>query len=648
LEYAVDLFDHATVQAISRRLTRLLAQAVRDPAVPVSGLDVLTDAERRELADWNDTTRTLPTATMPELFARQVARTPDATAVIAGDEDMSYAELNERANRLARLLISRGAGPDRFVAVAVPRSAEMIVAVLAVLKAGAAYVPVDPAYPADRIAYMLSESRPVTVLTTAEVAGTLPGGLPLLVLDDPVTAQKLDGADTENPQETADQRNAAYVIYTSGSTGRPKGVTIEHGHAGMLARWAGSVFSAGDLSRVLASTSLSFDVSVFEIFGTLTAGGSIEIVPNLLALTSGPWRGSLISGVPTAVAHVLSAPGTAARAGVVALCGEAVTEQVVALIRARVPGARIVNIYGPTEATVFATMHTVSGHTVSGHTVTGHTVTGQPGPGGPPIGRLIWNKRAFVLDEYLRLVPPGVAGELYLADGLARGYLGRPGLTAERFVACPFGPPGERMYRTGDLVRWNTSGELEYQGRADDQVKIRGFRIEPGEIETVLAAQPGVAEVRVILREDRPGDKRLAGYVVPAAGAVLDPAALRDAAARVLPGHMVPAAVVIMNQLPLNANSKLDRAALPAPDYAAAGTSRDPATPREQALCDLFAQVLGIDRVGVDDSFFDLGGHSLLAAVLVARLTEQTGIRITLKGFMGNPTVKAIDRYLDQ
>jgi amino acid adenylation domain-containing protein len=639
-EYAEDLFDHATVRALAARLTRLLRQAIRHPTRPVAGLDLLTTAERRRLLrEWNDTARAVPPASLPQLFEQQAARTPHAPAVICGDATLSYGELNQRASRLARHLISLGAGPERFVTIVMPRCPDMIVAVLAVLKTGAAYVPVDPAYPPDRIAYMLTDTNPVTVLTTAGVAGTLPGELPVLVLDDPATVARLGGLDGQNLPVVADRRNAAYVIYTSGSTGRPKGVVIEYGWAALFACWVGSEFSAAELSRVLASTSLSFDVSVFEIFGTLSAGGCIEIVSNLLALTSGPWRGSMISAVPTALAQVLASPGTAARAAVVALCGEALTGQVVAEVRATMPGARIVNIYGPTEGTVFATTHTVGDGEVAASL---------------PIGTLIWNKRAFVLDATLHLVPPGVAGELYLADGLARGYLNRPGLTAERFVANPFGAPGERMYRTGDLARWTArpgegAGQLEYLGRVDDQVKIRGFRIELGEIEAVLAAQPGVAQVRVVLREDRPGDKRLAGYVVPAAGTLLDPMRLRDAAARSLPGYMVPAAVVVLAALPLNANSKLDRGALPVPDYAAgAGTFQPPATARERALCDLFARVLGIDRVGVEDSFFDLGGHSLLAAVLVARVMERMGIKLSLKAFMSNPTVRAIDRYLDQ
>jgi amino acid adenylation domain-containing protein len=632
LEFPYDLFDPETVQDLAGRLTRLLAQAAADPARPVSSLDVLTDAERDQLAGWNRTGRDTPAVMVPGLVAAAAGRAPEAPAVIDGPVTLSYAELSARANQLARLLIARGAGPERFVAVALPRSADMIIAVLAVLKTGAAYVPVDPAYPADRIGYMLAETSPVAVLTTAEVAVSLPGGLPLVHLDDPAIVRELAGQSAEDPGVRIDPSSAAYVIYTSGSTGRPKGVVIEHGWVALLAGWAEAEFTGAELSRVLASTSLSFDVSVFEIFGTLAAGGALQVVSNLLALTAGPWQGSMISAVPTALAHVLAAPGTAATAAVVALCGEAVSGQVLAGIRAALPRARIVNIYGPAEATVFATASTVPGTVM----------------GAPPIGRPIWNRRAYVLDERLQLVPPGVAGELYLAGGLARGYQGRAGLTAERFTACPYEVAGERMYRTGDLARWTRDGQLNYLGRADDQVKIRGFRVEPGEIEAVLAAQPGVAQVHVILREDQPGDKRLAGYVIPAAGTELDPAVLREAAARVLPGYMVPAAIVILDKLPLNTNSKLDRRALPAPDYGAGAALQAPSTDTERALCALFAQVLGIDQVGVEDSFFDLGGHSLLATVLVARVVEQTGVKVSLKNFMGNPTVRAVSRYLDQ
>jgi amino acid adenylation domain-containing protein len=463
-----------------------------------------------------------------------------------------------------------------------------------------------------------------------------------VVLDDPATiaaVSRLDGAVLGAGERLAGLglSSPAYVIYTSGPTGRPKGVVVEHRSLTDLVSWVSVQFSAGELSRTLASTSLSFDFSVFEILAPLAWGGAVEVVRNVLALADqfgDPGTGRMISGVPSAISHVVSTSEVGVRARTVVLGGEVFTPRALSLIRATWPGARIVNIYGPTETTVYVTSWSSGGEADEV----------------PVIGRPIWNTRVFVLDKTMQLVPPGVAGELYVAGaGLARGYLGRPGLTGERFVACPFGAAGQRMYRTGDLARWTADGQLEYLGRADDQVKIRGFRIELGEVEAVLAAQPGVAQAAVGVREDRPGDKRLAGYVVPVAGAVLDPAGLRDAVGRVLPGYMVPAAVVVLEELPRTANSKLDRRALPVPDYASgAGAFQAPSTARERALCELFAQVLGIGQVGVDDSFFDLGGHSLLAAVLVARLVEQMRIKISLKTFMGDPTVRAIDRYLDQ
>ncbi len=599
----------------------------------------LTPAERRRvLEDWNDTARDIPGATVPELFEAQVARTPDVAAVIFEGAQVSYAELNARASRLARYLVSLGAGPERLVAVAMPRSAEMVVAVLAVLKAGAAYVPVDPAYPADRIAFMLADARPVAVLTTVLAGRDLPGGTPRVAVDDPgvvAGVSRLAGDDLAGAERPAalGPSSPAYVIYTSGSTGRPKGVVIEHRGVVSLLSWAGAEFPA-ELARVLASTSLSFDVSVFEIFAPLVSGGTVEIVSSLLALADGvgdPASGRLISGVPSAISQVMTASEISVRARAVILAGEPFTPRTFSAIRATWPGARIFNIYGPTETTVYVTSWR----------------SGEGADQVPVIGRPIWNTRMFVLDAGLGLVPPGVAGELYIAGaGLARGYLGRPGLTGERFVACPFGGPGERMYRTGDLARWTADGQLEYLGRADDQVKIRGFRIELGEVEAVLAGQPGVAAAAVAVREDQPGDQRLAGYVVPAAGTVLNPAVLRAAAGRVLPGYMVPAAVVILDGLPLSPSGKLDRRALPAPHYAAGG-GRDPATAREQMLCEVFGQVLGVDRIGAEDSFFNLGGHSLLATRLVSRVRVVLGVELAIREVFENPTPAGLARALD-
>jgi nonribosomal peptide synthetase DhbF len=595
--------------------------------------------------EWRGSTRPVPSATLPELFQAQVRRTPDATAVVHGPQALSYAELNARANRLARYLVSLGAGPGRLVAVAMPRSLDLIVTVFAVLKSGAAYLPVDPGYPADRIAFMLADARPVAVLTTALVGQGLPDGTPQVALDDPAIqtaiSQPADGdlADADRPAALS-PLSPAYVIYTSGSTGRPKGVVIEHRSVVGLLCWAAAEFGADELSRVLASTSLSFDVSVFEIFTPLISGGSIEIVRDLLTLADGggeSWHGSLISAVPSALAEVLSVHGTKARAGTVVLAGEALTAHAVAAIRAALPGARIRNIYGPTEATVYATAWAAGD-------AGGRPAGGNAGDA-PPIGRPVWNTWVHVLDDALRPVPVGVAGDLYLAGGqLARGYLNRPGLTAERFVACPFGGAGTRMYRTGDLARWNAAGQLEYLGRVDDQVKVRGFRIELGEIESVLAAQPGVGQAAVAVREDRPADARLVAYVVPAAGRQLDAAALRAAAALVLPDYMVPVAVVILARLPLNTSGKLDRAALPAPEFgsvpkSSTGLAGPPASsPREQAMCDLFAQVLGLDHVGPDQNFFELGGHSLLATRLISRARSALGVELPIRAVFENPT----------
>jgi acyl-coenzyme A synthetase/AMP-(fatty) acid ligase/acyl carrier protein len=388
--------------------------------------------------------------------------------------------------------------------------------------------------------------------------------------------------------------------------------------------------------RTLLVSPVTFDLSVTGLYGCLLSGGEVcigEVDEELPALAARAGGFTFMKATPSHLPLLAQLPAGCVPTGQLMLGGEALPAALLREWRQRHPGLALVNHYGPTEATVGCLDHML-------------------GPDDPipdlvvPVGRPMWNTRVFVLDASLGLVPPGVAGELYVAgSGLARGYLGRPGLTAERFTACPYTGPGERMYRTGDLARWNRDGRIEYLGRADDQVKIRGFRIELGEIEAVLAGLDGVAQAAVTVREDQPGDKRLAGYVVPAAGGELDPAALREACGRKLPGYMVPTAIVILGGLPLNANRKLDRKALPAPEYSAGDLA--PASPREEALCELFAQVLGLDRVGVGDSFFDLGGHSLLAAVLVARLADQLGVKISLKTFMSNPSVRAVGGFLD-
>ena len=633
VEYAADLFDPETVQALGERLVRLLDQLVADPELRVSGVDLLTPAERELVTvRYNDTARDVAVLSLGELISAQAARTPDAPAVVCGNTSWSYAELDTWSNRLARHLVTLGAGPERLVAVALPKSVEMIGAVLAVVKAGAAYLPIDPTYPADRIEYMLTDAAPVAVLTNRQTGSKLPMPDRHVLLDEEdrlAALARLDGSGLADTDRLAPLRIAhpAYVIYTSGSTGRPKGVLVSHRGLASFAAYLVHAFQTGPGDRFAQLISLSFDMSLVEVLSALTAG-AVLVIPEqgslagkVLADTLGELRITHAMVAPAALAG--AAPEQLPELRGLMVGGEACSAE---LIATWAPGRRLLNGYGPTEATV--------GASVSRPLSAGDI---------PLIGGPMWNVRGYVLDQRLEVVPVGVAGELYLAGpNLARGYFKRPGLTAERFVACPFAA-GERMYRTGDRVRWRPGGELEFLGRVDEQVKIRGFRIELGEVEAVLAAQPGVEHAVVVVREDRPGDKRLAGYLVPTAGSRLDPAGLRTAVAAELPGYMVPPAIVVLEALPLTVNGKLDRRALPEPTYAG-GAGREASSAAEQALCELFAQVLGVERVGVDDNFFDLGGHSLLSAVLVARLEGQLGIKIGLQDFLADPSVSGIAR----
>ncbi|MFB6583674.1 amino acid adenylation domain-containing protein [Streptomyces sp. NPDC056402] len=642
IEYATDLFDRETAQTIGSRLARILEELTAAPQEPVGAAELLTPEERRQLlTEWNDTAAAVPEQTVPELFQAQAAATPEAPAVLAGEVVLSYAELDARANRLARFLIARGAGPEQFVALALPRTEQMVVALLAILKSGAAYVPVDPDYPQDRIAFMLTDARPSLVLTARAVSPALPAPgattpATWLVLDDPELEREL-AATSDAPVSDAERRAAlhgqhpAYAIYTSGSTGRPKGVVVPHRAVADFAVWAAEEMGPQRLAHVLASTSLNFDVSVFELLGPLLSGGCVEIVRDVAVLQERDgWAGSLISGVPSALAAVAQNVRSV-HASTVVLAGEGLPPHTAEAIRTAFTDCELANIYGPTEATVYATAWWADG----------------PVSATPPIGRPVRNTRVFVLGPDLRLVPPGVPGELYLAgEHLARGYLGRPGLTAERFVAHPHGGAGERMYRTGDLVRWRPDGQLEYLGRADDQVKIRGFRIELGEIEAVLARHEGVAQCAVVVREDGPGERHLVGYVVPAAGPV-DPAELRKHIGTDLPNYMLPSAIVVLDALPLNPNGKLDRKALPSPDLSSRQEGRGPRNPQEEILCALFAELLKVDRVGIDSSFFELGGDSIVSIQLVSRIRSVLGVKLSNRAVFEAPTVAQLVELLD-
>ncbi|MEV0116656.1 amino acid adenylation domain-containing protein [Streptomyces sp. NPDC050844] len=641
--YRTDLFDPGTVTALVERLLRVLHAVADDPGVRVTSVDVLSDGERhRLLEEWNDTATPVPSGTVPELFRAQALATPDATALIADGAPTSYAELDARAEQLARLLIEQGAGPERTVVLALPRSPELVVALLAVLKAGAAYLPIDTGYPVDRIRFMVRDARPALVLTHSGTGALWDEGTVTVCLDDPAVRERLAGLDATGPLTAPDPDHPAYVIYTSGSTGVPKGVAVPHSGVVNRLRWMQSEYGLGADDRVLQKTPAGFDVSVWEFFWPLLHGATLVLAKpeghrdaRYLAELVAAEGVTTAHFVPSMLDAFLNAP--AAR-GCVSLrqvfcSGEALPAHLVTRFRSLLP-ARLHNLYGPTEATVDVTFHPCD---ADGDV---HDV--------PPIGRPIANTRVYVLDAALVPVAPGVAGELYLAGaGLARGYVNRPGLTAERFVADPHGAPGARMYRTGDLACWNADGTLRYLGRTDDQVKLRGFRIELGEVQAALADCADVASAAVVIREDRPGDQRIVGYAVPRDGAVIDQRELRRELGLRLPEHMVPTAVVTLAELPLTPNGKLDRKALPTPDHTgAAAPARAPRDDREKALAGLFAEVLGLETVGIDDNFFDLGGHSLLATRLIGRIRTVIGAEVDLRTVFTRPTVAELAENL--
>ncbi|MGH3070488.1 MAG: amino acid adenylation domain-containing protein, partial [Streptosporangiaceae bacterium] len=632
-----------------------------DPGRRVSQVDILGAAERRQvLAGWNDTARPVPAATLPELFRAQAGRTPQATAVTCGTTRLTYAQLEAEANRLAQYLVQAGVGPEQVVALAVPRSAQMVVAVLGVLQAGAAYLPIDPGYPAGRIAFMLGDAGPALCLCTAATSAALPAGHPVrkIVLDDPAVARAIASRPAACPGEPGPGKRAgaprpaspAYVIYTSGSTGTPKGVVVTHQNVTCLFGAARQILDTGPADVWSLFHSYAFDFSVWEMWGPLLRGGCLVVVPYQVSRSPAEFIGLLaaervtvLSQTPSAFYELMQAdrehPGAAAGLALryVVFGGEALELGRLAEWYQRHDEAHpaLVNMYGITETTVHVSHVTLDRASAAA-------------AAGSLVGRPLANVRVFVLDGGLQPVPAGVVGELYVGGaGLARGYLGRPGLTAERFVACPFGGAGERMYRTGDLARWRGDGQLVFAGRSDDQVKVRGFRVEPGEVAAALAGHDGVGQVAVLAREDRPGQRRLVAYVVAAdRGAGVDVAGLRARAAAVLPDYMVPSAVVAVDALPVTRNGKLDRAALPAPDFAAMASARGPGTPAEEVLCALFAEVLGVHRVGAEDSFFDLGGDSLLAMRLIARARAVLDAGIDIRTLFGAPTPAGIARAL--
>ncbi|MFE1258766.1 amino acid adenylation domain-containing protein, partial [Streptomyces fungicidicus] len=628
---AADLFDQETADRLVACFTRALEALTHRTDLRLGEVDLLDEAELSTLVeDWNGPALPTSEATLPELFAVQAARTPDATAVTAGGVELSYAELDARADRLARGLVGRGVGPESVVGVLLGRSADVVVAVLAVAKAGGAYLPVDPDYPADRVAFVLSDAGAEWVVTSAEFAPVLPAGVAAVTVDGAGSGQVLDSV----PLPTVRPDHPAYVIYTSGSTGRPKGVVVPHRSVVALFAAAREVFAFGADDVWSGFHSFAFDVSVWEMWGALLHGGRLVVVPFDVSRSPREFvellereRVTVLSQTPSAFYQLMGAGGALPDLHTVVFAGEA-------LEPARLDGwwerhggtgPRLVNMYGITETTVHVTHHDLRPDTAADGSV---------------IGRGLPGLSVFLLDEWLRPVPVGVTGELYVAGAqAARGYLGRAGLTGERFVACPFGAAGGRMYRSGDRARWSRDGRLVFAGRADEQVKIRGFRIEPGEVEAVLAGHPDVAQAAVLVGDDALGGRRLIGYVTPG-GTAEDADGLADAvrayAGERLPSYMVPSAFVVLDGLPLTVNGKLDRRALPAPAHTAGG-GRAAATVEEELLCQGFAEVLGLPAVGVDDDFFALGGHSLLAVSLVEWL-RQRGLPVSVRALFTTPT----------
>ncbi|WP_037181639.1 non-ribosomal peptide synthetase [Rhodococcoides fascians] len=630
LTYATDLFDEPTVADMARRFLLVLDSAVSTPDLPVASVDIVDESERtRVLHEWNATDHVVADVTLLDGFHRAVAESPHGQALQFGDESLTYAEFASRVARLARYLLGRGVGPEVLVAVAIPRSLDMMVAVYAALEAGGGYVPIDPSQPAERNRYILETSRASVVLTTSDA--DVAGGVAETVRLDGLSLSELSGAPLSDVDRRAPRGdNVAYVVFTSGSTGRPKGVAVSHSAAANQTAWFAAEYGISSQDSVLQKTPFTFDVSVWELFVPLASGARLVVAipdghrdPAYLVDVVESEGITALSFVPSMVGAFLgeSVGRDLSALRLIQLAGEALPTSTVTAL-SKVTDASVHNLYGPTEFTVHATARSVSGAEA-------------PADASVPIGTPVWNTAAYVLDGSLHPVPVGVAGELYLSGRqIARGYYGRPDLTADRFLADPFG--GGRMYRTGDLVRWNQRGDLEYIGRTDFQVKLRGLRIELGEIDAVARTVPGVADAVAVVRNDR-----IALYVASPASDRVDAAELRETLRRELPSYMVPAAIVELDEFPVNSAGKLDRGALPEPQVEAA-EFRAPSTPVEEIVASVFGEVLGAERVGVDDDFFALGGNSLIATRVVSRLGAALNTTVPVRLMFETSTVAAL------
>ncbi|HEX8273690.1 MAG TPA: amino acid adenylation domain-containing protein [Longimicrobiaceae bacterium] len=641
LAFRAALFEPATVARLAGHLQAALEAMSADPGRRLSELSLLRGAERTQvLESWNATATPLPRTSLHELFVEQAARTPGAAAVVEDGREITYAGLERASGRLARRLRALGVGPESRVGVALERGIELAVALLGILRAGGVYLPLDPAYPRERLAYMLADSGAAVLLAPDAVHDALPGFGGARLSPD-AEREAIAGGPDGAPESGVDPLNAAYVIYTSGSTGLPKGVVVTHAGAANLLAGAVDTFGARPGDRVAQLASTGFDASLLEIFLALLSGAALHPVGRDVVLSPGRLAELLREreiGILVSTPALLDTlpPDRLPALRAVSTGGDRCSGETAARWSA---GRRLLNMYGPTEASIYATWHPCP-------------------PGGseaPPIGRPVANARAYVLDTGGEPAPVGVPGELCLGGaGVARGYLGRPELTADRFVPDPFaGGAGERLYRTGDRARWRGDGTLEFLGRLDAQVKVRGFRVEPGEVEAALLAEPGVREAVVVAREDGPGGTRLVAYLVAGQGTALPAAELRARLRRRLPEHMVPGTFVVLERLPLTPSGKADRRALPAPERAAAEYAA-PRTEMEELLCDVWLEVLGgrgggrLERVGIHDSFFDLGGHSLLAMQLLGRIREALDVQVPPRTLFEAPTVAELAAAVEE
>ncbi|PYP88164.1 MAG: non-ribosomal peptide synthetase, partial [Candidatus Angelobacter sp. Gp1-AA117] len=640
--YNRDLFERWRIEQMARHYVQMLDAVVRDPGCAAGRVEMLSAPERHQLLyGWNDTGAAFPRdKCVHELFEEQVARTPDAIAVVFEGEELSYAQLNARANRLAHYLRELGVRPDDRVAICAERGFAMLVGLLAILKAGGAYVPLDPAYPEERLQYMLEDSAPILLLTQRHLEDRFSGigdGVPVLDLNGTAAWQSFPESNPEHTSIGLTPKHLAYVIYTSGSTGSPKGVAIEHRNAVNFVYWAQMSFSGDALESTLFSTSLNFDLAVYECFVPITVGAKVCIVPNALDLARRQVDVTLINTVPSAMKALLEVDGVPKTVRVINLAGEPLKRTLVERIFATTEASAVCNLYGPSETTTYSTWVPMKrGESLAMH-----------------IGRPIANTRVYILDGHREPVPVGVIGELYIGGaGVARGYLNRPELTAERFVADPFvGESEARMYRTGDLGRWLADGNIEFLGRNDFQVKIRGFRIELGEIEARLAEHPAVREAVVLAREDAAGEKRLVAYYTASGIGEAEAASvgeqLRAHLSAVVPDYMVPTAYVQLERIPLTPNGKIDRKSLPEPDKDIREQEYvGPRNATEETLCRLWQEVLRRERVGIYENFFNIGGHSLLAVQVISRIRQAFTVEMPLSVLFAAPTVARMAEYI--